>query len=61
MIKTICDICGKEITNCSRYYKIKITSNTIPNGHNYSANDVCEDCTNSIYHYIKGLQKEDNK
>lgn len=61
MIKTICDICGKEIINLSRYYKIKISSNITPNKYNYSANDVCEDCANSIYHYIKGLPKEDNK
>lgn len=61
MVKTFCDICGKEIINFSHYYKIKISSDVIPNKYNYFANDVCEDCVNSIYHYIKGLQKEDNK
>ncbi len=63
MVKTFCDICGKEIISFSRYYQIKISSNSnvVPNKYNYSANDICEDCANSIYHYIKGLQKEDNK
>ena len=61
MTKTICDICGKEITGFSHYYKIKIGSDVFPNKYNYSANDVCEDCANSVYHYIKGLQKEENK
>lgn len=61
MIKTICDICGKEIIGFSRYYKIKISSDVTPNKYNYSVNDACEDCANSIYHYIKSLQKEDNK
>ncbi len=60
MTKTICDICGKEIIGFSRYYKIKISSDVIPNKYNYFANDVCEDCANSIYHYIKGLTKENN-
>lgn len=59
MVKTICDICGKEIINFSRYYKIKISSDVIPNKYNYSANDVCEDCANAIYHYVKALSKED--
>ena len=58
MVKTICDICGKEITNSFHYYKIKINSDVTPNKCNYFANDVCEDCANSIYHYIKGLTKE---
>ena len=61
MTKTICDICGKEIIDFSHHHKIKISSDVIPNEYNYSANDVCEDCANSIYHYIKGLEKEDNK
>lgn len=59
MIKTICDICGKEIISLSGYYKIKISSNIIPNKYNYFANDVCEDCANAIYHYVQALSKED--
>lgn len=59
MIKTICDICGKEIINFSHYYKIRISSNIIPDKYNYYANDVCEDCANTIYHYVKALSKED--
>ena len=61
MIKTICDVCGKEILAFSHPYKIKISSDVFSNKYNYSTNDVCEDCANSIYHYIKGLQKEENK
>ena len=55
MIKTICDICGKEIIDFSHHHKIKISSDIIPDKYRYFANDVCKDCTNSIYHYIKGL------
>lgn len=58
MRKTICDVCGKEITGFSHYYKIKISSDTIPDKYHYFANDVCKDCVNSIYHYIKRLEKE---
>ena len=61
MIKTFCDICGKEIIGLVNCYKLKISSNSVPNDYNYSAGDVCDDCANSIYHYIKGLTKEDNK
>lgn len=60
MKKIICDVCGKEIISFSHYYKIKISSDVIPNKYNYFANDVCEDCANSIYHYIKDLTKENN-
>ena len=60
MTKTLCDICGKEIISFSRYYKIKISSDVIPNKYNYFASGDCEDCANSVYHYIKGLTKENN-
>ena len=61
MRKTFCDVCGKEIIFSRKPYKVNISSDVIPNAYNYVAQDVCEDCANSIYHYIKGLQKEDNK
>lgn len=61
MRKTICDVCGKEIIFSREHYKVNISSDVIPNTYNYAAQDVCEDCANSIYRYIKGLQKEDNK
>lgn len=65
MIKTICDVCGKEIINLRESWNISISSNDslCTLGYNqtdyslYIA-DVCEDCANSIYHYIKGLEKE---
>ncbi len=67
MIKTICDMCGKEITNVNPYEfhlkrKIDIRGglgNNTLNGHIYIIyRDVCDDCANSIYYYIKGLRKE---
>lgn len=69
MVKTICDVCGKEITNVNPYgfnlgRKINIRGglgNTIRDEYSIIYQDVCEDCANSIYHYIEGLQKEDNK
>lgn len=69
MRKTICDVCGKEITNANPYEfclrrKINIRGglgNPTLNGHPIIYQDVCDDCANSIYHYIKGLQKENNK
>ena len=69
MRKTICDVCGKEITIINPYEfhlgrKINIRGglgNAILNNYSITCQDVCEDCANSIYHYIKGLPKEDNK
>lgn len=66
MRKIICDVCGKEITDSRESWDVSISSNvslrTLGYGQtDYSLclTDVCEDCANSIYHYIKGLQKED--
>lgn len=67
MRKTICDVCGKEIIDFRKSWNISIVSNVSLRTLNldqidYSLclTDVCEDCANSVYHYIKGLQKEDN-
>ena len=68
MRKTICDVCGKEIIDFRESWNVSISSNVGTRALNlgqtdYSLclTDVCEDCTNSIYRYIKSLQKEDNK
>lgn len=61
MRKTICDVCGKEIVGSLNRYQLRIDSDLDSNNYNYFAEDVCKDCANSIYHYIKGLQKEENK
>lgn len=68
MRKTICDVCGKEITDFRESWNVSISSNVGSRVLRYDQTDyslyltdVCEDCANSIYHYIKGLQKEDNK
>ena len=69
MRKIICDVCGKEITGVIPYEfrlgrKINIRGglgNATLNDYSIICQDVCEDCANSIYHYIKGLQKEANK
>lgn len=66
MRKIICDVCGKEITDVNPYefrlgHKINIRGalgNATLNNYSIVCQDVCEDCTNSIYHYIKGLRKE---
>lgn len=68
MRKTICDVCGKEITSLRESWNTSISSNVSlrtlgydQTDYSLDLTDVCEDCVNSIYHYIKGLQKEDNK
>lgn len=69
MRKTICDVCGKEIINTNPYEfrlgrKINIRDtlgNVTLNGYSIICQDVCNECAGSIYHYIKNLQKEDNK
>ena len=66
MRKIICDVCGKESTDLNPYefrlgHKINIKGglgNATLNSYSIICQDVCEDCANSIYHYIKGLQKE---
>lgn len=62
MRKTVCDVCGKEITTINPYeFRLgrKIVGNATPNEYSIICQDVCDDCANSIYHYIKGLRKED--
>lgn len=64
MRKTICDVCGKEITNINPYeFRLgrKINISATLREYSIICQDVCDDCANSIYHYIKGLQKENNK
>lgn len=68
MRKTICDVCGKEITDIRESWNVSISSNVNLRTLRYDQTDyslcltdVCEDCADSIYHYIKGLQKEENK
>lgn len=69
MRKTICDVCGKEIIDINPYEfrlgrKINIRGglgDVIRDEYSIICQDVCDDCANSIYHYIEGLQKEDNK
>ena len=65
MRKIICDVCGKEITDSRESWNASISSNVGIRALKYDQTDyslcladVCEDCANSIYHYIKGLQKE---
>ena len=58
MRKTICDVCGNEITNLRESWDISISPYD-QTDYSLCLEDVCEDCTNSIYHYIKGLQKEE--
>ena len=65
MRKTVCDVCGKEITDVNPYEfrlgrKINIRGgldNATFNEYSIICQDVCQDCANSIYRYIKGLQK----
>ena len=68
MRKIVCDVCGNEITNLRESWDISISPNISLRTLGYDQTDyslcladVCEDCANSVYHYIKGLQKEENK
>ena len=65
MRKTICDVCGKEITDIRESWNVSISSNVstrlLKYGQtNYSLRftDVCNDCANSIYHCIRSLQED---
>ena len=57
MTKRLCDICGKEITKTANGYKITIDNPFMRAEYFTVIPDVCSDCANSIYHYIKGLKK----
>lgn len=59
MVKTICDVCGKEIVTVKKHYSVDIDCEVVSAPYNFTVQDICEDCANSIYHYIKNLQKED--
>lgn len=69
MRKTFCDVCGNEITDIRESWNVSISSNVSTccllkydqTDYSLCFTDVCDDCANSIYHHIKGLQKEDNK
>ena len=68
MRKIICDVCGKEITDSRESWNVSISSNVGTRILRYDQTDyslcfadICDECTNSIYHYIKGIQKEDNE
>lgn len=66
MRKTVCDVCGKEIITINPYEfrlgrKINIRGglgNDTLNEHSIICQDVCNECANSIYHYIKSLQED---
>lgn len=65
MRKTICDVCGKEITDIRESWNVSISSNVSTRLLKYDQTDyslcftdVCNDCANSIYHCIKNLQED---
>lgn len=67
---TLCDCCGKIIKDERQEYYL--TMGTVQAERDFMGKrtddvdfstklpNVCKDCANSIYHYIKGLSKEDN-
>ena len=57
MIKRACDICGKEIIDNENKYNISIDEPSMRAEYLTVLPDVCSDCANSIYHYIKALKK----
>lgn len=68
MRKTICDVCGKEITDFRESWSVSISSNVSTRLLRYDQTDyslcltdVCDECTTFIYNFIKSLQKEENK
>lgn len=54
MTKRLCDLCGKEIISIKDRYSVSIDNDYVQAKY---FEDVCSDCANSIYHYIKGLKK----
>ena len=68
MTKRLCDICGKLITDNRENWLVSIQSHVGVKALKYrqenyetTVGDVCSDCANSIYHYIKGLKKPIDK
>ena len=57
MTKRICDICGKEIIGIKDRYCVSIDNDCVKAEYFKVVEDVCSDCANSIYHYIKGSKK----
>ena len=56
MTKRLCDICGKEIIGLRDRYSVSIDNDCVKAEYFKVVEDVCSDCANSIYHYIKGLK-----
>ena len=64
MRTTTCDICGKRIENSSEDWILSLDPivgvkalKYYQDDYSLCIGDVCSDCANSIYHYIKGLKK----
>lgn len=67
---TICDICGKSLkTNMSTYLPVKDTYHitncgeilsTFEKNLHLEKCDVCVDCLNTIYDFIKALKENSN-
>lgn len=57
MTKRLCDLCGKEIISIKDRYSVSIDNDCVQAKYFKVVEDVCSDCANSIYHYIKGLKK----
>lgn len=57
MTKRLCDLCGKEIISIKDGYSVSIDNDCVQAKYFKVVEDVCSDCANSIYHYIKGLKK----
>lgn len=56
MIKLYCDICNNEIPCDDDKCCVSIVPMRLAEPHLITLTDVCKDCANSIYHYIKGLK-----
>lgn len=69
MRKTVCDVCGKEITDVNPYEfrlgrKIDIRGglgNATFNEHSIICQDVCDDCAQQIHSYLRELGKKEVK
>lgn len=61
MTRHLCDLCDKEITKPENEYNISIDSPSMKAKYLTVIPDVCSDCANSIYHYIKALKKPIDK
>lgn len=62
MVKTFCDICGREIDKLENEFKLEcavLNDDSQQYDYVYKDENVCEDCIVSINNYISQLKLKD--